>query len=61
MGTIKEFTYYGLRESGGVWSASQVEAKIRGQAASTLLIIDRGSAKANLTLRDFSPEQLTRF
>jgi hypothetical protein len=38
-----------------------VEAKVRGQAGSTLLIIDRGSAKANLGLGDFSPEKLTRF
>jgi hypothetical protein len=60
-GTIKEFTYYGLRQNGGVWYASQVEEKIRGQAGSTLLIIDRGSTKAKLDLRDFSPEQLTRF
>lgn len=60
-GTVKEFTYYGLRQNGGVWSASQVEGKIRGQAGSTLLIIDRGSTKARLDLRDFSPEQLTHF
>jgi hypothetical protein len=60
-GKVKEFTYFGLRQNGGVWSASQVEAKVRGQAGSTLLIIDRGSAKANLGLGDFSPEQLTRF
>jgi hypothetical protein len=60
-GKVKEFTYFGLRQNGGVWSASQVEAKIRGQAGSTLLIIDRGSTKANLGLGDFSPEQLTRF
>ena len=60
-GTVKEFTYFGLRQNGGVWSASQVESKIRGQAGSTLLVIDRGSTKANLELRDFSPEQLTRF
>jgi hypothetical protein len=60
-GMVKEFTYFGLRQNGGVWSASQVEGKIRGQAGSTLLIIDRGSTKANLELRDFSPEQLTRF
>ena len=60
-GKMKEFTYFGLRQNGGVWSASQVEAKIRGQAGSTLLIIDRGSTKANLGLGDFSPEQLTRF
>jgi hypothetical protein len=60
-GMVKEFTYFGLRQNGGVWSASQVEVKIRGQAGSTLLIIDRGSTKANLELRDFSPEQLTRF
>jgi hypothetical protein len=58
---VKEFTYFGLRHEGGVWSANQVEAKTRGQACSTLLILDRGSAKANLGLGEFSPEQLTRF
>jgi hypothetical protein len=58
---VKEFTYFGLRHEGGIWSANQVEAKVRGQAGSTLLIIDRGSAKANLGLGDFSPEKLTRF
>jgi hypothetical protein len=60
-GEVKEFTYFGLRHDGGVWSATQVEAKTRGQAGTTLLIIDRGSTKANLTLGDFSPEQLIRF
>jgi len=60
-GTVKEFTYLGLRHDGGVWSASQMESKVRGQGGSTLLIIDRGSAKANLGIGDFSPEQLTRF
>jgi hypothetical protein len=60
-GTVKEFTYFGLRHDGGVWSASQVEEKTRGQAGSTLLIVDRGSAKANLDLKDFSPEQLIHF
>jgi hypothetical protein len=60
-GIVKEFTYYGLRHEGGLWSAHQVEAKIRGQAGSTLLIIDRGTPKANLSLKDFSPEQLTHF
>jgi hypothetical protein len=59
---VKEFTYFGLRHDGGVWSASQIEAKLRGQAtAPRLLIINRGSAKANLTLGDFSPEHLTHF
>lgn len=60
-GNVKEFTYFGLRRTQGVWSASQVEAKIRGRAGSTLLIIDRGSAQAHLGLKDFSPAQLTRF
>jgi len=60
-GVVKQFTYSGLRHEGGVWSAHQVEVKIHGQAGSTLLIIDHGSAKANLSLKDFSPEQLTRF
>jgi hypothetical protein len=60
-GKVKEFTYYGLRQEGGVWSAHQVEAKLRGQAGSTLLIIDRGTPKANLSMKDFNPAQLTHF
>jgi hypothetical protein len=60
-GTMKEFTYFGLRKEGGVWSASQVEAKIRGQAGSTLLIVDRGTPKAGLGVKDFSPALLTHF
>jgi hypothetical protein len=60
-GAVKEFTYFGLRQNGGVWSASQVEAKMRGQAGSTLLIIDRGTPKANLALKDFASAQLMHF
>jgi hypothetical protein len=60
-GAVKEFTYYGIRHEEGVWSAHQVEVKVRGQSGSTLLILDRGSAKANLTPGDFSPAQLTHF
>jgi hypothetical protein len=60
-GSVKEFTYFGLRQTGGVWSARQIEAKLRGHAGSTLLIIDRGTPKANLGLKDFSPEQLMHF
>jgi Outer membrane lipoprotein-sorting protein len=60
-GKVKEFTAYGLRKDRGVWSAHQIEMKTRGQAGSTLLIIDRGTTKANLTINDFSVAQLTRF
>jgi hypothetical protein len=60
-GVVKEFTYYGIRHEEGVWSAHQVEVKLRGQSGSTLLILDRGSAKANLTLSDFNPALLTKF
>lgn len=60
-GIVKEFTYFGLRQTGGVWSATQVEAKIRGRAGSTLLIVKRGSAKANLSTKDFNPEQISHF
>ena len=58
---VREYTYYGLRHDGGVWSANQIEEKNHGQTGSTLLIIDKGSPKANLTLGDFGPEKLTRF
>lgn len=60
-GVVKQFTYMGLRQTGGVWSASQIEAKIRGRAGSTLLIVQRGSARANLGAKDFSPEQISHF
>ena len=60
-GPVKEFTSYGLRHDGGIWSATQIEEKTRGQAGSTLLIINRGSPKANLKLDDFSVDRLTRF
>lgn len=60
-GTVKEFTYYGLRRTEGVWSASQVEAKLRGQNGSTLLIIDHGTPRAHLGSKDFSFQQLTHF
>jgi hypothetical protein len=60
-GIVKEFTYFGLRQNQGVWSANQVEVKIRGRSGSMLLIIDRGSPKAHLQLKDFSSTQLTHF
>jgi hypothetical protein len=60
-GVVKEFTYLGLRQTSGVWSASQIEAKIRGRAGSSLLMIERGSAKANLSAKDFSLAQLIHF
>jgi len=60
-GTVKEFTSYGVRHTGGIWSATQIEEKTRGQAGSTLLIINRGSPKANLKLDDFSVDRLTHF
>lgn len=60
-GLVREYTYYGLRREGGVWSANQIEENNHGQTGSTLLIIDRGSPKANLGPGDFSPEKVTRF
>lgn len=60
-GTVKEFTSYGVRQEEGHWFAHQIEVKTRGQAGSTLLIFDRGSAKARLTAADFSPAELTHF
>jgi hypothetical protein len=52
-GQQKEFIYYGLRQVDGVWSASQVEAKQQGKPGSSILVIERGSAKANLSRKDF--------
>jgi len=52
-GQQKEFIYYGLRQVGGVWSASQVEAKVQGKSGSSILAIEGGSGKANLGRKDF--------
>ena len=59
--TVKEFTYFGLHQTRGVWWAHQVEAKIRGRAGSTLLIIERGTPEAHLSLHDFNLARLTHF
>jgi hypothetical protein len=52
-GQQKEFIYYGLRQVGGAWSATQVETKLQGKPGSSILVIDGGSAKANLGRKDF--------
>jgi len=56
-GRQKEFIYYGLRQVGGVWSATQVEAKLQGKPGSSILVIERGSGKANLGRKDFDISQ----
>lgn len=60
-GSLKQFTAFGLRKTEGIWSARQVEVKIKGRTGSTLLIIDRGTAVAHLQLKDFLLSQLTHF
>jgi hypothetical protein len=52
-GQQKEFIYYGLRQVSGAWSASQVEAKQQGKPGSSMMVIEGGSGKANLGLKDF--------
>jgi hypothetical protein len=56
-GQQKEFIYYGLRQVGGAWSASQVEAKLHGKPGSSILVIETGSGKANLGRKDFDISQ----
>ncbi len=52
-GVEKEFVYYSLRQVDGAWSASQVEAKLQGKPGSSMLVIEGGSGRANLKLKDF--------
>ena len=60
-GAVKDFTYLGLTKSGGVWASRQVEVKQQGKPGSTLLLVERGSTKANLGMKDFSAAQISRF
>ena len=53
----KEFIYYGLRQVGGLWSATQVEAKLQGRPGSSILVIETGTGKANLGRKDFDISQ----
>jgi hypothetical protein len=49
----RDLLYEGLRQLSGIWSATQVEVKVSGRPGSSLLIIERGSAKAKLARKDF--------
>jgi Outer membrane lipoprotein-sorting protein len=58
-GQQKEFIYYGLRQVGGVWSATQVEAKLQGKPGSSILVIEGGSGRAHLGPKDFDLSQFS--
>jgi Outer membrane lipoprotein-sorting protein len=58
-GQQKEFIYYGLRQVGGVWSATQVQAKLQGKPGSSMLVIEGGSGKAKLGPKDFDLSQFS--
>lgn len=56
-GQQKDFVYFGLRQTGGVWSASQVEVKMQGKPGSSLFVIEGGSGRAKLVRKDFDLSQ----
>jgi hypothetical protein len=56
-GQQKEFIYYALRQVRGDWSASQVEAKLQDKPGSSIMVIEGGSPKANLSRKDFDLTQ----
>jgi hypothetical protein len=56
-GQQKEFVYYGLRQVDGAWSASQVEAKLQGKPGASRMIIENGTGRAKLGLKDFDLSQ----
>jgi hypothetical protein len=53
-GPSKQFVFFDLEHIGGLWLSRQVEAKLAGKPGSTILLIDHGSAHANLQRKDFS-------
>jgi hypothetical protein len=58
-GQQKEFIYYGLRQNGGAWGASKVEAKLPGKLGYSILEVEGGSGKANLGRKDFDLSQFS--
>ena len=58
-GQQKEFINYGLRQNGGAWGASKVEAKLQGKPGYSILEVEGGSGKANLGTKDFDLSQFS--
>jgi len=58
-GQQKEFLYYALRQNGGAWGASKVEAKLPGKPGYSILEVAGGSGKANLGRKDFELSQFS--
>lgn len=58
-GQQKEFINYGLRQNGGAWGASKVEAKLQGKLGYSILEVEGGSGKANLGAKDFDLSQFS--
>src|SRR5262249_43714211 len=58
-GQQKEFLYYALRQNGGAWGASKVEAKLPGKPGYSILEVEGGSGKANLGRKDFELSQFS--
>jgi hypothetical protein len=58
-GQQKDFVYYGLRQNGGAWGASKVEAKLPGKPGFSILEVQGGSGKANLKPKDFDLSQFS--
>ena len=52
-GQSKEFNYFGFRQADGAWSSTHLEVKVQGSKASSVFVVERGSGKAKLTLKDF--------
>src|SRR5215468_463474 len=58
-GQQKEFINFGLRQNGGAWGASKVEAKVLGKPGYSILEIEGGSEKTHLGRKDFDLSQLS--
>ena len=52
-GQQKEFNYFGFRQSDGAWSATHLEVKTQGAKESSVFVVERGTGKAKLTMKDF--------
>jgi hypothetical protein len=52
-GLQKEFNYFGFRKSSSGWSSTRIEVRTQGGTGSSQFVIERGSDKAKLTLKDF--------
>jgi hypothetical protein len=59
-GLIKEFVFFNLRQSKGLWSPSQIQVRTKNHTETSFFIISGGSGKAKVAAEEFDSALLIK-